>query len=76
MIALAKAGVGLAYSADLIAAPALSEGTLGTVLNAYSQRSQGLYLYFPAKSQTQPKLRAFIDFATKARRRGTPASAQ
>jgi hypothetical protein len=24
-----------------------------------------LFLYFPAKSQTQPKLRAFIDFATR-----------
>lgn len=74
MIALAKAGVGLAYSADLVAARALSEGALHSVLNAYSLRSQGLYLYFPAKSQNQPKLRAFIDFATKARR-GLLASA-
>jgi DNA-binding transcriptional LysR family regulator len=68
MIALAKAGVGLAYTADLIAAPAVAEGALRPVLEDFSPKGQGLYLYFPARSQRQPKLRAFIDFATRARR--------
>ena len=25
----------------------------------------GMYLYFPTRTQTQPKLRAFIDMATQ-----------
>ncbi len=68
MISLAKAGVGLAYTADLIAAQAMSDGLLQSVLDRYSPMSQGLYLYFPSKSQRQPKLRAFIDFATNSLR--------
>jgi hypothetical protein len=39
------------------------------VLEAYSIRTDGLLLYFSAKSQRQPKLRAFIDFATRELRR-------
>lgn len=69
MIALAKSGAGLAYSADLIAAQDLSDGTLRAVLRPYLPVTQGLYLYFPSRSQTQPKLRAFIDFMTQIRRR-------
>jgi DNA-binding transcriptional LysR family regulator len=69
MIALAKSGAGLAYTADLIAAGELSAGTLRPVLRPYLPSTQGLYLYFPRRSQSQPKLRAFIDFATKVRSR-------
>jgi DNA-binding transcriptional LysR family regulator len=67
MIALAKSGAGLAYTADLIAAGELSAGTLRPVLRPYLPSTQGLYLYFPSRSQSQPKLRAFIDFAAKIR---------
>jgi len=82
MIALAKAGAGLAYTADLIAAPKLSAGTLRSVLRPYLPVTQGLYLYFPGRSQTQPKLRAFIDFLTRTGRRaggggsGSPSAEQ
>ena len=65
MIALAKSGAGLAYTADLVAAKELAEASLQAVLQPYCRSNPGLYLYFPARSQTQPKLRAFIDFATK-----------
>jgi DNA-binding transcriptional LysR family regulator len=76
MIALAKSGAGLAYTAELIAAPELSAGTLRPVLRSYLPTTQGLYLYFPSRSQTQPKLRAFIDFLTRERSRsGHAASA-
>jgi DNA-binding transcriptional LysR family regulator len=69
MIAMAKSGIGLAYTADLIAAQSVADGALQSVLDPYGPKSQGLYLYFPSKSQRQPKLRAFIDFATKTLRR-------
>lgn len=65
MIALAKAGMGLTFTADLIAKPHLADGTLESVLDGYSMKTGGLYLYFPDKSQRQPKLRAFIDFAKR-----------
>jgi DNA-binding transcriptional LysR family regulator len=69
MIALAKSGAGLAYTADIVAADELSAGTLRPVLRSFLRTTQGLYLYFPSRSQTQPKLRAFIDFATQRRSR-------
>jgi DNA-binding transcriptional LysR family regulator len=69
MVALAKSGVGLAYTADLVAARELSNGALQPVLEPYLPITQGLYLYFPSRSQNQPKLRAFIDFLTESRSR-------
>ena len=37
------------------------------VLRPYLPTTRGLYLYFPSRSQTQPKLRAFVDFLAKRR---------
>lgn len=65
MVALAAAGVGLAYTADLVAAPRLASGELVSVLLPYLRARAGLFLYFPKGSQAQPKLRAFIDVATE-----------
>lgn len=56
--------LGLAYTADLVAAGDLAAGTLESVLAPYMPSQAGLFLYFPARSQDQPKLRAFIDVAT------------
>lgn len=36
-------------------------GKLEIVLNQFAPNSAGFYLYYPQKSQVQPKLRAFID---------------
>lgn len=69
MIALAKSGVGLAYAADAVAARELAAGTLRAVLRPYLPTTQGLYLYFPNRSQAQPKLRALIDFLVGSRSR-------
>ncbi|HLH86956.1 MAG TPA: LysR family transcriptional regulator [Xanthobacteraceae bacterium] len=65
MIACAKLGLGVAYTADLVAAPALASGELEEVLAPHLPTTPGLFLYFPARSQTQPKLRAFIDLARR-----------
>lgn len=74
MVALAKTGLGLAYTADLVAQSELSVGTLQAVLRPYLPTTQGLHLYFPSRSQAQPKLRAFIDFLTAWRARAERAS--
>ncbi|MBV8835674.1 MAG: LysR family transcriptional regulator [Alphaproteobacteria bacterium] len=71
LIALAKSGAGLCYTADLVAAGEIADGTLRPVLRPYLPTTQGLYLYFPRRSQAQPKLRAFIDYVT-AMARGRP----
>jgi DNA-binding transcriptional LysR family regulator len=63
MIALACRGNGLAYTLDLLAQPALTAGSLEQVLTRHLPVTSGLFLYFPARSQAQPKLRAFIDYA-------------
>lgn len=65
MIDLAIRGVGLAYTNDLVARHALGTGALEEVLKGHLPVKLGLFLYFPAKNQSQPKLRAFIDFAIK-----------
>jgi DNA-binding transcriptional LysR family regulator len=61
MIELAERALGLAYTADLVVAPALKSGKLEAVLAAHLPTKSGLFLYFPKRSQTQPKLRAFSD---------------
>ena len=68
LVALAKSGLGLAYAADAVAARELAAGTLHSLLRPYLPTTQGLYLYFPSRSQAQPKLRALIDFLIANRR--------
>jgi DNA-binding transcriptional LysR family regulator len=76
---LAVAGVGLAYTSDLAVASELADGRLERVLERFLPKTPGLFLYFPARSQTQPKLRVFIDAARALMKRssakgGTPIS--
>ena len=69
MLELAGRGVGLAYTLDLLAGGALRERRLEEVLTQYTPKASGLFLYFPAKSHSQPKLRAFIDFTMQRSRK-------
>jgi DNA-binding transcriptional LysR family regulator len=39
----------------------LAAGTLEAVMAKHVTRGPGFYLYFPARTQEQPKLRALID---------------
>ncbi|NWC92801.1 MULTISPECIES: LysR family transcriptional regulator [unclassified Pseudomonas] len=64
MIAAARAGQGLAYVSDFEVVDDLASGALVQVLQSFVPPSSGLYLYFPSRTQNQPKLRAFIDLAT------------
>jgi DNA-binding transcriptional LysR family regulator len=60
---LARSGLGLAYLPDVEIEHDLASGRLQRVLQAFVPASTGLFLYFPARTQSQPKLRAFIDTA-------------
>lgn len=64
LMEMAEAGAGLAYLPEMLIRDAISGGRLERVLQDYLPTSPGLFIYFPARSQTQPKLRAFIDMAT------------
>lgn len=61
-----RSGLGLAYLPDIEIATDLAAGRLERVLQPFVPRTSGLFLYFAAKTQSQPKLRAFIDMATAA----------
>ena len=60
----ARSGLGLAYLPDIEIAQDLADGRLERVLEAFIPPSSGMFLYFAARTQSQPKLRAFIDMAT------------
>jgi DNA-binding transcriptional LysR family regulator len=61
--AFALAGLGLAYLPDMEAGADIAAGRLERVLADYVPTTSGLFLYFPVRTQQQPKLRAFIDLA-------------
>lgn len=68
LVSLAKAGLGLAYVADIAVENDVGSGALIPVLTQFLPRSAGLHLYFPRHAQRQPKLRAFIDVAKQVLR--------
>jgi DNA-binding transcriptional LysR family regulator len=65
LVSAARNGQGLAYACDLEIIDDLASGRLERVLQPFVPLSTALYLYFPSRTQTQPKLRAFIDLATR-----------
>jgi DNA-binding transcriptional LysR family regulator len=67
-IGAALRGVGLFRVPRSLVSRHLEQGALETVLNRYAAGIPGLFLYFPSRSTVLPKLRAFIDFATKEMR--------
>jgi DNA-binding transcriptional LysR family regulator len=62
-------GVGLFRLPRSIVMHDLEQGSLETVLDRNAAKIPDLYLYYPSRSTALPKLRAFIDFATKQMRR-------
>ncbi len=56
-------GVGLFCVVRSVAAPYLEAHQLETVLGANAARIPGMSLYYPSRTQTLPKLRAFVAFA-------------
>ncbi|MBB4276232.1 LysR family transcriptional regulator [Rhizobium mongolense] len=70
LVSWARAGLGLAYVADIAVEVELRAGQLVPVLEQFLPTTPGLFLYFPRRAQAQPKLRAFIDLARQVLRAG------
>ncbi|MDG4910626.1 LysR family transcriptional regulator [Mesorhizobium sp. WSM4898] len=83
LLGAAIQGAGLAQVPSPIAAAALADGRLETLLSDFAATSPGVFLYYPEKHQVLPKLRAFIDHiryrggaeTTRKRPRGRQAQA-
>jgi DNA-binding transcriptional LysR family regulator len=60
-LGVALQGVGLALLPSPMAQSAIRDGKLETVLDAFTTRTPGVFLYHPGRQQVLPKLRAFID---------------
>lgn len=58
-------GLGLAFVSAQESRRAVAQGLLETFLQPYIPVDSGLYLYFPERSQSQLKLRVFIDMARR-----------
>jgi DNA-binding transcriptional LysR family regulator len=75
ILAAAAEGMGLAQVPGPITAGQVKAGKLVHVLEPFAPMAPGMFLYYPSRHQTLPKLRAFIDHvksrpgaANKARR--------
>jgi len=60
-------GLGLAYTAEVVALPFLRGGQLIRVLEERSPSLEGLSLYYPGRRQVPPALRSFIDMIRATR---------
>ena len=69
-IRAALRGVGLFRLPRSIVMHYLDQGELETVLDSNAVDIPGLSLYYPSRSTALPKLRAFVEYATKHMRRG------
>ena len=67
MLAMAEAGVGLAYLPEPAVASRLKQGSLRLVLEPFAARVPGLFLYFPSRAQVSPAFRAFVETAREKR---------
>lgn len=54
-------GLGVLYTNEIALMDKVQAGELEIVLSRYAASSDGIYLYYPHRSQVHPKLRAFID---------------
>jgi DNA-binding transcriptional LysR family regulator len=60
-------GLGLVSHLESLVRPWIERGEMRTVLDEYSVGTPGFFLYFPARAQVLPKLRAFIEYAREDR---------
>ena len=73
LLGAALEGMGLAQLPEPIVAAALKQGRLVTVLEPFAPMAPGVFLYYPARHQMLPKLRAFIDHVKSRPARGGSA---
>lgn len=61
MLDAAEDGAGIVYTTEDSIRARVRAGRLEMLLNQYAPSSSGFYLYYPKRSQVQPKLRAFVE---------------
>ena len=61
MVNCAVNGLGVMYATEELVREKLKSGKLEAILSQFATSSAGYYLYYPSRSQVQPKLRAFIE---------------
>jgi DNA-binding transcriptional LysR family regulator len=59
--------VGLALAREDVVRPYIERGELVSVLEEFSTPFPGFYLYYPARRQASPALRALIDYVLELR---------
>jgi DNA-binding transcriptional LysR family regulator len=57
-----------AQSSTAVVRPHIERGELVSVLEEFSTPFPGFYLYYPARRQASPALRALIDYLLRMRR--------
>ncbi len=62
----AAEGLGIAMTSDRVAEPYLRDGRLVRVLEPWSPRFEGMFLYYPQNRHVSPALRAWIDMMRAA----------
>lgn len=69
----ALAGLGLTQQFEAVAAADVAAGRLLRVLDDWQAPFPGFYIYYPAREQLPPKLRAFVDFLREPASKGDDA---
>ncbi|WP_295805684.1 LysR family transcriptional regulator [uncultured Nitratireductor sp.] len=64
---MASNGLGLAYLAEPLVRESLKRGDLETVLDRFCPQSPGLFLYYPGRAQSLPKLKVFVEHMIRQR---------
>jgi DNA-binding transcriptional LysR family regulator len=67
LLRLARDGIGLTLGREEAVRPYIERGELVPVLEEFSRRFAGFYLYYPARRQASPALRALIDHLLQLR---------
>ncbi len=67
MVRLAVAGAGISFGMEESFRPLIERGELVPLLEEYSPRFPGFYLYYPSRRNMAPKLRALVDHLRRNR---------
>ncbi len=65
MLEASARGIGLVYTSEKLAASHVSRGALVKVLEAFCPTLDPLYIYYPSRRLTPPKLSAFVEIARR-----------
>ena len=66
----ARQGMGIAWLPDLEIGEDVRHGRLVRVLTRFVPETSGLFLYFPVRTQNQPRMRALIEQVTRLAEEG------